>query len=61
MVSLRSLFLAKHQILFHLENYCKFVTSVFPVGGHDSKEDAASCIELMMWKLKEDAKKAARR
>ncbi|XP_077869979.1 uncharacterized protein LOC100372740 [Saccoglossus kowalevskii] len=26
------------------------------VGGHDSKEDAASCMQLMIWKIKEDAK-----
>ncbi|CAH1773803.1 unnamed protein product [Owenia fusiformis] len=27
------------------------------VGGHDSMEDATSCMELMFWKIKEDAKK----
>ncbi|KAI7798164.1 RNA exonuclease 1-like protein [Triplophysa rosa] len=26
------------------------------VGGHDSSEDARACMELMIWKLKEDAK-----
>lgn len=26
------------------------------VGGHDSAEDARACVELMLWKLKEDAK-----
>ncbi|CAB1321684.1 unnamed protein product, partial [Coregonus sp. 'balchen'] len=26
------------------------------VGGHDSAEDAAGCIELMLWKVKEDGK-----
>ncbi|XP_037086862.1 RNA exonuclease 1 homolog isoform X1 [Pollicipes pollicipes] len=26
------------------------------VGGHDSAEDAVSCMDLMLWKLKEDAK-----
>eukprot|EP00079_Xenopus_tropicalis_P012173 XP_002938865.2 PREDICTED: RNA exonuclease 1 homolog isoform X1 [Xenopus tropicalis] len=26
------------------------------VGGHDSSEDACSCMELMIWKVKEDAK-----
>ncbi|XP_058849958.1 RNA exonuclease 1 homolog [Acipenser ruthenus] len=26
------------------------------VGGHDSSEDAAACMELMLWKVKEDAK-----
>ncbi|XP_020789014.2 RNA exonuclease 1 homolog isoform X2 [Boleophthalmus pectinirostris] len=26
------------------------------VGGHDSSEDASACMELMMWKIKEDAK-----
>lgn len=33
----------------------------FVVCGHDSKEDASACMELMMWKLREDAKKAARK
>ncbi|XP_013417107.1 RNA exonuclease 1 homolog isoform X2 [Lingula anatina] len=27
------------------------------VGGHDSKEDAMACLELMLWKVKDDAKK----
>uniref|UniRef100_A0A4W5R038 Exonuclease domain-containing protein n=1 Tax=Hucho hucho TaxID=62062 RepID=A0A4W5R038_9TELE len=26
------------------------------VGGHDSAEDAAACMELMLWKVKEDGK-----
>ncbi|XP_072294468.1 RNA exonuclease 1 homolog [Eucyclogobius newberryi] len=26
------------------------------VGGHDSSEDASACMELMMWKIKEDSK-----
>lgn len=26
------------------------------VGGHDSSEDASACMELMMWKIKEDTK-----
>ncbi|XP_075451730.1 RNA exonuclease 1 homolog isoform X2 [Ascaphus truei] len=26
------------------------------VGGHDSSEDAAACMELMLWKVKEDSK-----
>lgn len=26
------------------------------VGGHDSSEDASACMELMIWKIKEDAK-----
>ncbi|XP_041358809.1 RNA exonuclease 1 homolog [Gigantopelta aegis] len=30
------------------------------IGGHDSQEDALACMELMQWKLKEDAKKEAR-
>lgn len=29
---------------------------VFTVEGHDSSEDAAACMELMFWKIKEDAK-----
>ena len=24
------------------------------VGGHDSREDAAACMELMIWKLRQD-------
>ncbi|KAI0207538.1 hypothetical protein LSAT2_007806 [Lamellibrachia satsuma] len=31
------------------------------VGGHDSSEDAIACMELMLWQLKEDARKKARR
>lgn len=31
------------------------------VGGHDSQEDAAACMELMLWKVKDDAKKSGRR
>lgn len=27
-----------------------------PVEGHDSSEDARACMELMIWKIKEDAK-----
>ena len=30
-------------------------------GGHDSNEDAMACMELMIWKIKQDAKKALRR
>uniref|UniRef100_A0A8C6V706 REX1, RNA exonuclease 1 homolog n=1 Tax=Neogobius melanostomus TaxID=47308 RepID=A0A8C6V706_9GOBI len=26
------------------------------IGGHDSSEDASACMELMIWKIKEDAK-----
>ena len=26
------------------------------VGGHDSAEDAIACMELMMWKIKQDLK-----
>lgn len=29
---------------------------LFPVEGHDSSEDASACMELMFWKIKEDAK-----
>ena len=32
----------------------------FLVGGHDSMEDAVSCMELMHMKLKEDARKENR-
>ncbi|XP_067678150.1 RNA exonuclease 1 homolog [Haliotis asinina] len=31
------------------------------VGGHDSQEDAVACLQLMQWKLKEDALKEVRR
>ncbi|XP_046374753.2 RNA exonuclease 1 homolog [Haliotis rufescens] len=31
------------------------------VGGHDSQEDAVACLQLMQWKLKEDAMKEVRR
>lgn len=27
-----------------------------PVCGHDTAEDAAACMELMLWKVKEDGK-----
>ncbi|XP_012937712.1 RNA exonuclease 1 homolog, partial [Aplysia californica] len=30
-------------------------------GGHDSKEDAVSCMQLMLYKVKEDAKREVRR
>ena len=30
------------------------------VDGHDSHEDAAACLELMRWKVKEDMKKTTR-
>ena len=30
------------------------------VGGHDSQEDAISCMELMHWRIKEDARKEPR-
>ena len=29
----------------------------FPVGGHDSAEDALTCLDLMKMKVKEDVKK----
>ena len=29
-------------------------------GGHDSLEDAVSCMDLMKWKVKEDIKKEVR-
>lgn len=31
-------------------------SSLIPVDGHDSSEDATACMELMMWRIKEDAK-----
>lgn len=31
--------------------YVFFFTTV---GGHDSREDAVACMELMLWKVKED-------
>lgn len=33
-----------------------FFVCIFPVEGHDSSEDASACMELMVWKIKEDAK-----
>ena len=30
-------------------------------GGHDSLEDAQSCMELMLWKVKGDLQKTTRR
>ena len=30
---------------------------IFSVGGHDSMEDAASCMDLMHMKLKDDSRK----
>lgn len=30
------------------------------VDGHDSQEDAAACMELMLWKVRDDLKKSAR-
>ncbi|XP_064625798.1 uncharacterized protein LOC135486691 isoform X2 [Lineus longissimus] len=30
------------------------------VGGHDSREDAVSCLELMLWKVRDDIKKESR-
>ena len=33
-----------------------FFVCTFSVEGHDSSEDASACMELMVWKIKEDAK-----
>lgn len=49
---------------YYYSNYCYifsagFVQSFmlfFLVGGHDSREDAAACMQLMLWKVKEDTK-----
>lgn len=30
-------------------------------GGHDSLEDSRACMELMLWKVKQDLKKLSRR
>ena len=30
-------------------------------GGHDSKEDAVACMDLMKWKIKSDLQKTTRR
>lgn len=35
---------------------CMALFLSLPVGGHDSAEDAAACMELMLWKVKEDGK-----
>lgn len=34
--------------------------SVVAVDGHDSQEDAAACMELMLWRVREDLKKGVR-
>lgn len=34
----------------------KFLSVCLSVEGHDSSEDASACMELMIWKIKEDAK-----
>lgn len=34
----------------------KFFHVCLSVEGHDSSEDASACMELMIWKIKEDAK-----
>ena len=31
-----------------------------PDGGHDSKEDAVACLQLMKWRIKEDSKREQR-
>ncbi|NXR85581.1 REXO1 exonuclease, partial [Hypocryptadius cinnamomeus] len=46
-------------VYFKFRN-CRGVTAtpvfVSPVEGHDSSEDARACMELMVWKIREDAK-----
>lgn len=32
------------------------IVDFFSVGGHDSNEDAMACMELVLWKVKEEAK-----
>ena len=39
----------------------KFYLFDISVAGHDSNEDAISCLQLMQYKLKEDARKEGRR
>lgn len=34
----------------------KFILPFLSVCGHDTAEDAAACMELMLWKAKEDGK-----
>ncbi|GFN95038.1 RNA exonuclease 1-like protein [Plakobranchus ocellatus] len=46
----------RHLMLDHLH---KIIQS--DEGGHDSKEDAVACMQLMLYKVKEDAKKELRR
>lgn len=36
--------------------YFYWIIICFLVGGHDSKEDAVACMELILWKVKEEAK-----
>lgn len=43
-------------VCFSFLNKKKFFVCTFSVEGHDSSEDASACMELMVWKIKEDAK-----
>ena len=36
------------------------VMSCWLDGGHDSLEDSRACMELMLWKVKQDLKKVSR-
>jgi hypothetical protein len=44
-------------VIFLVKNFCLCIL----VDGHDSAEDARTCMELMLRRLKEDAKKELRR
>lgn len=37
-------------------SHCLISQLYFLVGGHDSKEDAVACMELVHWKVREEAK-----
>lgn len=56
----RSLFWEFSSVLCAGAAKAKAVTAILvflsPVEGHDSSEDARACMELMVWKIKEDAK-----
>lgn len=42
--------------MFKYYNTLNTVLMFLPVCGHDTAEDAAACMELMLWKIKEDGK-----
>jgi hypothetical protein len=43
---------------YHLKETQKIISNIFfsLAEGHDSMEDAISCMELILWKVKQDLK-----